>query len=112
MSEHTFQDAFLTESRDIVVEGGDITLTKSREENIAQSVAIHAGDTLREILGNPLTGVEISRGIDAVRDALRRDPQLQEVVLIEATEINKATNTVEFRIVLQSDPDFTIEVNL
>ena len=106
----TYRDARIDRDRDIVVEDGDIVLTQSREENIAQSVAIIAGDVIRDVLGGQLTARNVENARALIEQGLQDDVQIEEVVSATITEINKANETVTIRVVLQSDDDFEITV--
>ncbi|UBF23178.1 T4 gp25-like baseplate wedge protein [Haloarcula tailed virus 2] len=106
----TFRDALIDRDRDIVVESGDIILTQDREENIAQSVSIGAGDVIRDLIGGQLTAQIVENARTQIAERLRDDVQIEDVVSATITEINKAEGSVTIRVVLRSDPDFEIEV--
>ena len=110
MSNHTFRDARINGDRDVVVEAGDIQLTRGIDENVSQSVSINSGNAVRRAIGGQLTADSVERLTDRVSEVLQNDVQIENVVDVEVEEINKVENTIEFRVILLRDTDFTIEV--
>lgn len=108
----TYVDARVNRDRDIEISAGDIALTQGRYENIAQSVALLAGDRLRELIGGPMTGATSEDIVSEITDALSSDPQIESVRSVDIQEINRQDNSITVRVVLKNNTNFEIPIEL
>ena len=102
-------DLKLNRDREIQLNAeGDLALTNGIE-TIEQSVAIHAGDVLRPLIGEPLTD-QLYEDIEAeVEQVLRRDPQIASVQRVSIQRVNKRNGTVTLDVFTSYNNSFTIQ---
>lgn len=107
----TYQDLRINSDRDIEIsDGGDLRLTVSREENIAQSVAISTSGIVRQLLGGTVNANLLERMVTIITQTLNNDPQISQVVAVNIVEINRANNSIRVQVILTDDDDFFIDL--
>lgn len=114
MSEHisgeNLKDLALDGDRTISIGGdGDLETTEGLE-TVKQSVAIHAGDTVRQLVGEPLTGPTYADVQAELAAALEQDPQLETVNRVSVTEVNRAEGTVTVEVFTEYNNSFELEI--
>lgn len=112
ISGDNIRDLRLNEDRQIEVGGdGDLELTDGID-TVEQSVAIHAGEVLRPLIGEPLTDQTYADIEAEVAAVLRRDPQIENVDRVNIQTVNKSDGTVTLEVFTSYNNSFTIEPNV
>lgn len=105
------QDLDLNEDRDIHLDdANDLALT-SGKKNLEQSVAIVAGDAIREFIGSSIQGKTVALLEVRIRNAIDADPQVDSVHSVTVEEFDKRDNSVILSVVAEDNDDFLIEVS-
>lgn len=106
-----YRDLKLDSDKDIIVDGtNDLALTETQDENISQTVYLSVSAELGSLFGRPLTPQVVESMRSLIREALQADPQIDEVVAVDITEVNRAENSVTARVVMLEDDDFVVTV--
>lgn len=105
-------DLKLDGNREVFVDDtGDIA-TVTGIDNVEQSAAIHSGQAIRPLLGQPITSETLVEAQANLQEALERDPQLDSVQRVVIENIDRDTNTVEARVFVGVNNDFSISVTV
>lgn len=103
------RDVYLNENREVELDAdNDLRLT-SGIGTVEQSVAINAGSVLRQLIGEPLTDSSYADIEAELTDALSEDPQIESVVRVNITEVNKAQGSVTLEVFTSYNNSFEIE---
>lgn len=106
------RDLRINEDREVEVGAdGDLRQT-SGIDTVEQSVAIHAGEVLRPLIGEPLTDQTYADIEAEVATILRRDPQIENVDKVSIQTVNKSSGTVTLEVFTSYNNSFTIEPNV
>lgn len=79
---------------------------------VGQSLVINAGNVLRPLVGNPISGKQLERIQNELLDVLQNDVQIEGVRRVDVTEINTDTNTVIVEVFTGIDNSFTLPVEI
>lgn len=105
-------DLALDNDRQVSVDATNDLAQTDAVQTVEQSVAIHAGDALRPLIGEPVTGDMLQYAELRVRDALASDPQVDGVQTVSIDSIDRTANAVSVTVRCTYDREFTIEVIL
>lgn len=101
-------DLELNTDRQVSVGGGGDLKQTSGIDTVEQSVAIHAGEVLRPLIGNPLTD-QLYGDIEAeVEEILANDPQIANVDRVNILSVNKTNGTVKLDVFTSYNQSFQI----
>lgn len=103
-------DLDLNQNRDIHLNGANDLALTSGVENLQQSVGIDVMDELSDFVAGRLTGENIGRLEERIRDGLDSDPQLSDVRNVTIDQFDRQTDTVEISVHVVENEDFTLEV--
>lgn len=108
----TYEDLALDTDRQVHVDGeGDLSIVGGID-NIAQSIAIHAGRVLRPLVGDPVTGERFERIRSELERVIKNDVQIDDVTSVGIDTIDKQDNSVKISIKTSLDNDYTIPVSV
>lgn len=108
----TLIDLRLDGDREVQVGADGDLETVSGVENLEQSAAIHAGQAVRPLIGEPITEQTLSRAQSALTDFLQEDPQLSDVQRVVIDNIDRKQNRVEVRVFVGANNDFRLNIDL
>lgn len=105
------QDLALDSDRDIHLDGGnDLALTSGRD-NLEQSIAIAAGDAIRQFVGGNVNGTNVAILEERIRQSLDADPQVASVQAVSVEQFDKRENKITLDVMVEENESFTIEVS-
>lgn len=96
------RDTHLDETNDLAVTSG--------VEQLQQSVGIDVMDELEDFVAGRLTGENIGRLEERIRQGLDADPQLSDVRNVTIEQFNRQNNTVQIGVHVVENEDFTLTV--
>lgn len=106
------RDLRLDGDRQVSVGGeGDLEQTNGIR-TVEQSVAIHAGEILRPLIGEPLTDQTYADIEAELAKILRRDPQIENVDRVNITTVNKTSGNVTIEVFTSYNNSFEISPNV
>lgn len=88
---------------------GDLRITNPIE-TVEQSVMIHVGDAVRQLVGEPLTAQSYTDAESRIRQAIERDTQIDDIRRVEVTRVNKQNGTVDVDVYVSYNESFTLEL--
>lgn len=89
----------------------DLALT-SGLGTVEQSLGITAGDVLRPLIGEPITGTTYADIEARLEDALSRDPQISNVQRVDVAEVNRSINTVTINVFTAYNNSFELDITV
>lgn len=114
MTEHIsgdhVNDLALNDSREVSLADTNDLDTVRGIDAVKQSVAIHAGNALRSLVGEPLSAQVYEDVQEELRKAIERDPQIDSVDRVNLVEIDKVNGAVTVDVFLSYNNTFRIEV--
>lgn len=106
----TLDDLAINEDRQVYV-GADNDLAIATDiQNVKQSVAIHAGNVLRPLVGEPTTPETLSDVEAELKRILRRDVQIESVNDVSVERVNTTTGTVTVEVFMEMNNSFELSV--
>lgn len=104
-------DIKLDENRQVFVGAdGDLALTEG-VGTVEQSVAIEAGQVLRPLVGEPITGSTFEDVQAELQEILSTDPQVENVNRVDIVSVNRSTSTVDVEVFVEHNNSFTLSVD-
>ena len=104
-------DMRIDSERDIqVVPGGDLGLTRTKEEYIANFLAIATGNEVRNLIGAPQDASTYEAAKSEIRSVLEDNPQIDTVLVVSITEVDTRVGSITVDIELKEDGHFEIEL--
>jgi len=88
---------------------GDLRITNPIE-TVEQSVMIQAGNAVRDLIGKPLNGGTYTEAEGEITKAIERDTQIDDVVQVTVTKVNKATGSVFVKVFVSYNESFELEL--
>lgn len=110
----TLRDIKLNEDRQVELGGDNDLRTTSGFETVLQSVGINAGEAIRSLIGQPITGTQLERVRNRIETEIINDPQIDNVSRVEIVSIDKrgGGTSVTIQVRTSFDETFTKEVLL
>lgn len=108
----SLRDLRLNEDREIEVGPENDLRQTSGIDTVEQSVAIHAGATLRPLIGEPLTDQTYADIEAEVTEVLQNDPQIEDVTRVSIRTVNKSDGTVTLEVFTSYNNSFEISPNV
>ena len=108
---NTRKDLMVDGDRDIQLNcSGDLRMTRSPEEYMANFLAVTTGDILRRLVGDPESATLYETAQSRIRQRLFENEQIRSVISVDIVSINTQTGTVTIDVRLEQDTDYTLEV--
>jgi len=104
-------DLDLNGAKDVHTDASNDLALTSGEAQLAQSVATDAFDELQAFVGGRVTGTNIGKLEERLREAFNDDPQLASVQSVTIEEYDERDNTLSVSARVIEDDDFTLEVS-
>jgi hypothetical protein len=103
-------DIDLNEDKDIHLDAANDLATTSGIEQLQQSVAIDVLDELRSLIAGRLTGRNIGKLEERIRQGLDDDPQLSDVRNVTIETFDRDSGRIEIEVNVVENEDFALEV--
>lgn len=104
-------DLELNRDKDIHLDDANDLSTVSGQSNMEQSTAISVGGSIREFVGEELSGVNIALLEERILNSLESNPMVDSIGDITVVEYDRRTDSIKIDVEVQGDDNFQMEVS-